>query len=647
MQKTVVAIGLALIVFGAVQDVGAFPGRSDPPFRNDLVARFTSGSVRIDVEGEIAVPSVVAGRLSLSTNDVGCAPAAGAPCLYTINELRLRTSSFSVAGADFRDVVVVNNRPAADQQDDGSGLHIRPVVPFWVLGRAGDEDFGILTTPEMGDVLDIVSLTVDPTTSRATVTGTVSGTVEGLSIRVTLLASADSPFENVAPFADAGPDVSATTNCISAVAPDSSGTVDSESNLRSLWWEISGNSVGSTTSTVALPPGEHDLTLVAVDEYGGLGTDTTHVSVVDDGASSPLAGAEIVRFEVPAGMAPENFALVANTDLTLQPNTSVRAADDRGASIAALGDLLLGVDAHVGETYAGPRATLRNRAFVEGALHVDGIVDLGRDVRIDGGTIRDGPFRPGAVTSFYVPAPSDASISLWPGESAVAEPGSYDVIELKPRSVLELQPGVYAARELRIAPGARLVTSPATGGPTVVAVTTTVVYHGAIESSALEPSLLIAYLGSNPWHVHTAFDGWIVAPNAEVVLAGAEHRGSFVAREIRVLPNAVIRHVPLSFDFVRTARGACALEPRVHCVREGGSSPIAVFGYTNELPHFGAVVPIGPFNRLLGGEAGGFPRQAFLPRGEDEAFEVAFESSVTWVLGGRSATATIGGPACP
>lgn len=158
----------------------------------------------------------------------------------------------------------------------------------------------------------------------------------------------------------------------------------------------------------------------------------------------------------------------------------------------------------------------------------------------------------------------------------------------------------------------------------------------------------MTYLGTESWHVHTAFHGWILAPNAGLILGSADHRGAFAAAEIDVLPGAVIEHAPLSWDFVRQARSACALEPRVHCVRDlGDGAHTAIFGYSNALPRFGAVVPIGPFNHLIGAEDGAFPRQAFLPRGEDAALEVRFEESVTWVLGGRRATTTIGGPPCP
>jgi len=319
--------------------------------------------------------------------------------------------------------------------------------------------------------------------------------------------------------------------------------------------------------------------------------------------------------------------------------------------VAAHGDFTAGVEARVGETYAGGDATLRNRSVIEGPLHVEGALTVGHDVRIDGGVLRDGPFVPGTTTSFHVPLPGAgaAEVVLAPGESAALTPGEYARIVLGPRSRLELAPGVYSTSDLHVAPGAELVTSPDLGGPSILVVTTDVFYHGAVLSTATDPSLLIAYLGAERLHLHTSFDGWVVAPQAELVLApGADYRGAFIGASIQVLPRATITHVPLSWDFVRSARGACGLEPRVFCVRSDGSGGhVAVFGYTNALPHYGALVPLGPFNRLIGGDETAFPRQAFLPRGEDEAFEVAFEDSVTWILGGRTAAATVGGPSCP
>ncbi len=639
-------VGLLSIVASPVR---AQQRRAGPPFRNDIVASFSSGTVLIDVDGSTAITTITGGRMALSTDNVHCTPTTAAPCPYTVLDLRVAVADFSIEGLDFEEVALLNAITAVDRPDDGSGLHVRPVIPYWVFGRLDGEPFGFRTTPDMTeDVLEIMDLVVTPTENHATIFGHLSGTIGSLHVRATIMASADEPFDNVPPVADAGRDVSATTSCIADVLPDASGTFDPNGNETGAWWELNQYGLAESEDPVRLQPGDYDLTLVARDDFGGEAKDTTFVHVSDDGTSPPLPGMAVVSFEVPPGSAPERFALVGSDGIELKPNASVLTADSRGAPVSSGGALTMSVSSHAGESYVADDTLLRNRAWIEGALHAGAGVQTGHDVRIDGGILRDGPYEPGVVTSFYVPTvPREApSVVLRPGEHASLVPGAYERIALGPGAVLELAPGVYAVNDLRVPPNAQLLTrEQGEGVPSILAVHQTAFYHGDIVATEGTPSLLIAYLGIEAWTIHSAFNGWIVAPNATLVLAGVAHRGGFIARQILVQPHAVITQQALSWAFVRDSRNACALEPRVTCVKEGPGGLVAVFGYRNVLEHIGAFVPAGPFNRVDGSARP--PPPFFWPGQVDEAFAVSFTERATWVLGGRTATATEGSTRCP
>ncbi len=645
-----IAASVALVMSPWAVQVCPPLAQAQPPMRRDIVASFSSGMVVVEVGDHRTTAPITRGTLSMSSDNAYCVPASGENCLYTVHELSLFSPHFTVLGQDFDRVHLVNSEPAPDQVDDGSGLHVRPVLPFWVLGRTQDVDFGVFTVPQDGDALDILDLIVTPGENHATLFGRITGQIERYTVRLTIMATVDSPFENTPPVADAGPDVSAATSCIAELDLDSSGTFDPNDNLMSSWWSIGRTAVGVAGEPVALPPGEYDLTLSARDQYGGVGTDVTHVHIADDGTSPPLPGMHVVRFDVPQGTDPERFAISASEHMTLQPAAGVSSPEGTGAPVASLGALDLGVGVHVGDAYVVSDSLLHTRAWIEGTLHTSGGVSRGHDSRIDGGVVDDGPFVPGRTTSFYLPAvPAGADdVVVEAGRYAAIDPGAYDHIVLQPRAQLELAPGLYSVGSLRVGPGAQLVIGPEEmGAPTILGVIDAVEYHGGIRAAdGGFPSILVAYLGTDSWTVHTAFDGWIVAPNAEVVLGRAEHEGAFVARDVRISPFARVVHRPLSWDFVRRGRSACAIEPQFECIRDlGDGRTVARFGYFNRLPHYGAVVPLGPFNRLSGAD-GTDPPQGFWPREVAAAFEVEIIDEVMWVLGGHTAVATREGARC-
>jgi hypothetical protein len=200
-----------------------------------------------------------------------------------------------------------------------------------------------------------------------------------------------------------------------------------------------------------------------------------------------------------------------------------------------------------------------------------------------------------------------------------------------------------------VAPGAELVVAGDSVVPTVLRVEGALTWQGRVSSSS-GPALALVLSSSDDVRIHSSFEGWILAPAAEVTLlpGASPHRGAVFARAIRARPNVIVDHVPPGFAVPANALDACAVTPVVTCVRDhGDGTRTAVFGYTSLLPHIGVVVPRGPANRLHPALEPSTDHQYFAPGGDASAFEVAFTDRVRWILGTRAAVASMESPRCP
>jgi Ca2+-binding RTX toxin-like protein len=122
---------------------------------------------------------------------------------------------------------------------------------------------------------------LDVTEQEATVLGTFTGSLEGVTVEATLIANGQSPFRNLPPVANAGPDQVVT--CGAATHLDGSGTTDPNNNLLLLRWSEAGVNIGfGAVLDLLLGNGTHDILLEAFDTFEGLGTDHVVVQVVPD-----------------------------------------------------------------------------------------------------------------------------------------------------------------------------------------------------------------------------------------------------------------------------------------------------------------------------------------------------------------------------
>jgi len=516
------------------------------------------------------------------------------------------------------------------------------------IGNVNGARFSFYGAEDPSSYLTVGDLQMGPGTTSAVVLGRLAGTIEGRPATIRFDVTADAPFENRPPYLDPTAPAEIVTQCVANV-PIEPGLTDVDGDVIATWAEIDGHGIGGTTAPVVLPLGVHVVTVGAEDRYSALGLGNVSVHVVSDGTVPLEPGTELLELAVPRGTVGSQFALVASETLTLMPNVSVTAGAV-GGPVASLGDLELAVGASTGEAWVDDDASLANRARIRGALHLGGDLSATSSAVIEGAVTHDGPFTPHETLRVVIPvAGVGPDVHLGPGEEAVLSTGAHGVVELGPRARLVLAHGMHTVRSLSVSPNAEIVVAGDATVPTIVRVEEGFSWHGSAVSET-GPALVVVLMSADSVQVHSTFEGWLVAPTAEVVLlpGASPHRGGVFARSIRVQPNVLVERVAMDFALPPNVLDACALTPILRCIRDNpDGSATARFGYSSLLPHIGAVVALGPANRIHPELSPSVDHQAFLPVGDDVAFEVTFTDEVRWILGSRSAVATRESPRCP
>ena len=638
----------ALLVFSATASAAPFADDREPR-RDDVVARFSTGMVTMELGSERAMTHITGGRLSLSTNDARCTGALDAPCRYTINELVLEsTEPFSIAGQTFETVSVRTVEPAFGQLQTLFGATEVRGLPFWVIGTAnGGTPFAFFAEENPMSFLRVLDVRFGPTEQTALIDVRLVGTIDGNEASIRVQVAADTPFENAPPYlAPSAPDM--TTSCVADVVIDA-GLLDVDGDVEASWAELGGAGIGATAGPVRLPIGVHQLIIAADDGYGALAREPLEVRVSSDGTLPLDAGEELVTFTLPLGTSTDRVAVAASDALSLQPDAHVLTGTVE-APVASLGSLSLAPRATVGEAWATGTTTLGADAVVAGPLHAGGTLSAHARAVIEGGIVRDGPYTPGVVVRVIVPTVVPGpNLTVRPGGTATLPAGAHGAIVVGPRGRLTLGLGRHTMSSLRMQPGSILEVSGDASNPTLVRITGALDWNGSVVSA--EPALLLVLDTTSAVQIHAPLEGWILAPRASVTLlpGASPYRGGVYARSVTLQPNVVLQAVGLAAAVRDDSLAACALTPVVTCVRSNPDGTFtAVFGYTSILPHVPLIVHRGPINRLYPeGLVSTRDFQFFAPRGEEAAFETTFTEEASWILGNRTATATGGSTPCP
>jgi hypothetical protein len=251
--------------------------------RQDGLANLRSDGFAVMTLNDFSVTATVTGgKISLKTDDIHCDPTPTHICTYTLNELNVTLSDFVWDDRNLTEGKLVVNDVGGvigplTVQDDGNGILIPEDTPVTFTFK---ED-GSFTRVD-GKAPRSFKLRMNPTAQKATVYGSFfEGSLSGVSLRAAVAVNALSPFVNMPPKAEAGPDQ--TVSCGLATHLDGSGSTDVNDDIVQFKWSEKGSVVASGAQVnLPLALGTHVLTLTVVDSYGGQNTDTVTVNVIPD-----------------------------------------------------------------------------------------------------------------------------------------------------------------------------------------------------------------------------------------------------------------------------------------------------------------------------------------------------------------------------
>ncbi len=241
-------------------------------------------------------------------------------------------------------------------------------------------------------------------------------------------------------------------------------------------------------------------------------------------------------------------------------------------------------------------------------------------------------------------------MSLGSHETQSLAPDNYGDISLGPNATLTMTAGTYTASSLSTKPNSLLVVDD-TNGPVVLYLRGSVAHQGAITGKNGVPAFLVT---ATRVDVSGAWSGTLLSPGGVVNIGpppNAQHQGAVFGGQVQL--QATLTQHAFPWALVRAARSACALTPKVVCVKNlGGGSYLARFGYDNAVRFEGTAVPIGFGNYFTPGSPNRGQPNFFVPgqliaTTNAGTFDVPFDgTNLTWALGGQSVSANSNTAAC-
>jgi Ca2+-binding RTX toxin-like protein len=249
--------------------------------RDDLIIAIDPASfISISANGTEAPVSITSGLVNLEANNPAAChnPTAANPCVMTVNLIRLALNTFSFSGHTVTQGSVVINGPIA-VTDQGGGITIPAGTPAFATAVIEGSRFSS-TTPLPADG----HLNVDVAEQQATadITVDLSFDVDGNTIAATgvVFATSLTPFVNLPPVANAGPDQQVP--CPGPVTLNGSASTDPNDSPTTFVWSEGGAQLGvGTIITPVLGAGTHNILLEVFDRFGARGTDSVTVTVAN------------------------------------------------------------------------------------------------------------------------------------------------------------------------------------------------------------------------------------------------------------------------------------------------------------------------------------------------------------------------------
>jgi hypothetical protein len=275
------------------------------------------------------------------------------------------------------------------------------------------------------------------------------------------------------------------------------------------------------------------------------GTAVIEWTAVDDNGAQSKATQIIASSIVPT--------LYGAHTLRIDNDTIVKTASGGLATVAnaGMGDTYLGVGVRVGNVLSLGSVFLSNNALVGGFLKT------GQTLTRQAGAQVLGPVSEHATNIVFPPAPTVSAtfppnapdVNLEPGQSTTIGAGAYGNVAIKSRATLVLGSGNYTMRSLDIEPQATVRMNSA-AGPVVLTVQQSIIFNGGsiVDSGNPQaPDFLLGFVGTQPVHVATPFNGAIFAPKASLTLhtvPAPGYAGQFYALDLEAGPNVTVIHRP-------------------------------------------------------------------------------------------------------
>lgn len=246
--------------------------------RNDVLINLNpQANVSVIANGATVGVQVVNGTVSLQTDTPTCVASSDHPCSYIVNFIRIAFRTFPFSGQTVGNPYLVLNGPVP-VVDDGSGI----VIPAGTNSFFAADISGVGRRETIHPTPAPTIIALDLADQQAEIIGAfvVDFDAAGQNVHAvgTYLIGANSPFFNVPPVANAGPDQ--TLPCPGPVTLDGSGTTDPNNNLGDLIWLEGETQIGlGTRPVVNLSAGTHVITLHAFDTNGAMSTDTVTITI--------------------------------------------------------------------------------------------------------------------------------------------------------------------------------------------------------------------------------------------------------------------------------------------------------------------------------------------------------------------------------
>lgn len=203
----------------------------------------------------------------------------------------------------------------------------------------------------------------------------------------------------------------------------------------------------------------------------------------------------------------------------------------------------IGTDASVGELDTNAAAQLRDRAKITSLLFSPQQPTL-----FNGASYGSWQRQTPAYAPFpALPPPSTSTVAIYlaPDTTRALAPGAYGAVTLQPRSHLILTAGDYSFTSFDFESTAHLAID-TSQGPVRITTGAVTLFRGTFDlSTEKAKSFTFGYTGSAPLFIESAFEGTLIAPDAEVTLRALNqgaHFGQFFAKTMHVDAGAKVVH---------------------------------------------------------------------------------------------------------